>query len=101
VTDINQHSVPPMVAKLLYGFAATFSWTGDEMKVRWEPEAPSPRNIRTLKARRRFVAAYTVARDEFIRMVATVTGMEVAVVDVPANAGDKPQITVHEPETTH
>jgi hypothetical protein len=101
VTNINQPPVPPAVAKLLYGFAATFSWTDNEMKVRWEPEAPSPRNIRTPKARRRFVAAYTVARHEFMRTVAMVTGMRAAVIDVPADAGGEPQITVHAPETTH
>lgn len=63
-----------------YGLVAHFSFVGGYFECAWAPDIPS-RIIRKPKAKRRFIAAYTDARNDFIRDLATITGLRVAVVN--------------------
>lgn len=100
MTSKPDQDLPHLVANLPLGFVATFSWTG-KMNVQWKPATPSQDNIRSPKARRRLVAAYLAARDQFMRTVATVTGAKVLMADVPGEGEAPLQTTIYVPETTH
>jgi hypothetical protein len=69
------------LARLPFGYVATFRWRGREtpMDVAWTPAVP---RIRSNRARRKFFTAYAAARREFMRDVAVVLGGTVVVADV-------------------
>jgi hypothetical protein len=68
---------------LPHGYTATFSFSpATGLACDWEP---SPPRIRTTRAQRRFLSAYTAERDAFITEVATMIGGVALVADV---AGD-------------
>jgi hypothetical protein len=52
MTDPLTKDMPELVAKLPLGFTATFSWTGGQMHIGWDPHFPgfirSPRKLRQL-----------------------------------------------------
>jgi hypothetical protein len=65
------------IAALPCGYTATFSWDGS-MHVAWEPSVP---NIRSRRARHKFLQAYAAARREFMTGVAALLGGAVLIVD--------------------
>jgi hypothetical protein len=56
-------------ARLPLGFVVTFHWDGTVIHVEWLPDVPG--SIRSPRHRRRFLAAYDAARDDFLTEVAT------------------------------
>ena len=84
-------------ASLPHGYIATFTYSSAiGFRVEWQPAVPYIRNARHL---RRFMAAYTAARDAFMADLAGMVGGRVLTVDVSKN-GVK-AITVAEPPTRH
>ncbi len=69
-------------ARLPFNFTAEFSWDGGRMVVAWSPDAPT--GFKSRRAFRRLFDAYAAARAEFLELVATAMGGNVAVVDAPA-----------------
>lgn len=65
---------------LPFGLTAHFSFVGGHFECAWAPDHPA-RLIRKPKAKRRFIAAYTEARNDFIRDLATLLGGKVGVID--------------------
>src|SRR4051794_21177465 len=63
---------------LPFGYEATFHWQPEGLKTRWCPDVPS---IRKTRARRKFFAAYQVARRSFLEEVAAVIGGAVLILD--------------------
>lgn len=58
--------------KLPHGYRVTFVWHGDgSMDAEWEPDMP-PSAFETARGTRRFYGAYELARDSFLRDVATI-----------------------------
>lgn len=76
LSDIDYRRAVPMP----FGLVAHFSFVGGQFECAWAPDIPS-RIICKAKAKRRLIAAYTEARNDFIRDLATVTGMKLAVVN--------------------
>jgi hypothetical protein len=63
---------------LPFGYQATFHWHAGELETRWYPEVPL---IPRTRARRKFFAAYQVARRSFLEEVAAVIGGDVLILD--------------------
>lgn len=81
--------------RLPHGFRATFTTAGQYgFAVDWHPAVP---RIESNRAARRFFAAYTRARADFLKDVATMLGGDVIVADV----GDFAGITTIEPGAVH
>lgn len=80
--------------RLPHGYTATFSAalpTAGQLhmqEVQWAPGFPSIENRR---AKRKFYAAYTRARDEFFREVATMSGLTIAVFDANGQVAIRPE----------
>jgi hypothetical protein len=64
---------------LPFGYEATFCWRLDGLETRWCPDVPF---IRKPRARRKFFAAYKVARRSFLEEVAAVVGGAVLILDI-------------------
>ena len=64
---------------LPFGYEATFHWRLDGLETRWCPDLPF---IRKPRARRKFFAAYQVARRSFLKEVAAVVGGAVLILDI-------------------
>jgi hypothetical protein len=87
--ELRQRSVMSPIAhtaRLPHGFRVRFSWTAEKsLQVEWEPDVP---RIQSARHRRKFFEAYATARREFMRIVATVIGGNVVIVDVPGGVTD-------------
>ncbi|MFK0272713.1 hypothetical protein ACIQUG_03510 [Ensifer sp. NPDC090286] len=70
LSEIDYRRAVPMP----FGLVAHFSFVGGNFECAWAPDQPW-RIIRKSKAKRRFIAAYTDARNDFIRDLATITGL--------------------------
>jgi hypothetical protein len=68
---------------LPFGYRVTFRWNGIDMTTAWEPDLPT---IRQGRGRRKFLAAYEAARNEFLTDIATIIGGGVLVMDLEGNA---------------
>jgi len=78
-------------AHLPLGYVAEFRWSGSRFDVLWEPDLP---RISSERHRRKFVKAYTAARDEFMTEVATLIGGAVATLTPEG-------VSVVQPQTRH
>lgn len=76
LSEIDYRRAVPMP----FGLMAHFSFVGGHFECAWLPDHPS-RIIRKPRAKRRLIEAYTEARDDFIRDLATITGMKMAVIN--------------------
>jgi hypothetical protein len=67
------------VARLPHGYTAYFRLrTGPVVDVQWSPDVP---RFHSSRHRRKFLEAYQLARQDFMRQVATVIGGKFAVLD--------------------
>lgn len=80
--------------QLPHNFRVTFAYADQHLSADWDPDFPA-RYIRKPRARRRFERAYFKARGDFLRDVATIAGLTIAVVD----GGAEPSATVIRPRT--
>jgi hypothetical protein len=64
---------------LPFGYQATFHWHPDGLETHWCPDVPL---LRRARARRKFLAAYQVARLSFLEEVAAVIGGDVLILDI-------------------
>jgi hypothetical protein len=64
---------------LPFGYQATFHWCPSGLETRWSPDVPL---IHKAHARRKFFAAYQVARRSFLEEVAAVIGGDVLILDI-------------------
>jgi hypothetical protein len=79
--DAATPSAHTRTARLPLGFRATFRFSPTAgIEVAWSPALPT--NIESKRAFRRFFRAYAAERDAFLRDVATILRITVAVVDV-------------------
>ena len=83
--------------RLPYGYVAEFVFRPSPyfFEVFWSPDRP---HIRNPRAWRKFFAAYTAERDDFLRDAATMLGGAVLVADV---GGDLGGVTVIKPAVRH
>jgi hypothetical protein len=69
----------PQTYKLPLGYVVTFQCADGRLSAEWQPY--EPRKIKSLRDRQKFLEAYSAARAEFARSIATVMGGSVLVVD--------------------
>lgn len=58
------------------GFAVSFSMKAGRLDCEWSPRVPKGRKVR------RYLPAYRLARDEFIRRMAKRTGIVIGVIEI-------------------
>lgn len=63
------------------GYSVEFSFDGSRLDCQWSPRMPYGRHGRSV------LPAYQAARNAFLGKVATFTGQNVAVIDLPAVGG--------------
>lgn len=68
-------------AALPFGLSVMFTYTGTGLRREWSPEMPAA-TIRTNRARAKLIAAYTAARDDFLKDIATLRNSAMIVADV-------------------
>jgi hypothetical protein len=66
-------------AVLPFGYRVEFQWTGEQMRVEWEPDVPA---IRSRRAWRRLRDAYNRERLTFMEMLATTISGSIMVADI-------------------